>query len=81
MLRADEKLIAFLELGKGDTRIRDGFDRGNHFVVAVWRAKKASSLRNCVDSVPASSQHRAASSCLGVSPSELHLTLFPQGNP
>jgi len=26
------------------------------------------------------SEYRAAPSCLGVSPLELHLTLFPQGN-
>ena len=40
IVHADEKLTAFVELEKGDLRIRGGFDLVNHFVVAVWRAKR-----------------------------------------
>ena len=31
--------------GKGDSRVRGGFDLINHFVIAPWRAKEAESRR------------------------------------
>jgi hypothetical protein len=39
IVRAHEKLTAFVELERGNTRIRGGFDLVNHFVIATWSAK------------------------------------------
>jgi hypothetical protein len=52
-----------------------------HFLVAVRRAKKASSLRTIMlTAFRQVSQYRAAPSCLGVSPPGAPPDLFPQGN-
>jgi hypothetical protein len=42
-VRADEKADCVSRIGKGDLRIRGGFDLVNHFFIAVWRAKNAES--------------------------------------
>jgi hypothetical protein len=44
IVRADEILTALMELEKAIHQFRGGFDRVNHFVVAVWRAKRQNPL-------------------------------------
>ena len=43
IVRADEKLTAFVELEKSDSRIRGGSKLVNHFVVAVYSGEQAES--------------------------------------
>ena len=69
VVRAEEKLTAFVELERGEARIGGGFDLVNHFGIAVGRAKsKVSFLREIVlTAFRQVSQYRAALSPLGVS--------------
>ena len=41
MVRADEKLTAFVELERAIHEFVVGFDLVDHFAVAVWTAKEA----------------------------------------
>jgi len=82
VVRRRRKVDCVFGTRKGYSPIRGGFDVVNHFVVCRVASNKqqASAFppKNRVDSVSEVSQHRTALSCLGVSPKELHLTLFPQ---